>query len=47
VPLGIILDITPPYTSIPKVKGVTSIKRISFVYSLVSPPKMPPYTAAP
>jgi hypothetical protein len=42
VPLGIILDITPPTVSIPKDNGVTSIKRISFVSSDASPPKIPP-----
>ena len=47
VPLGITLVITPPTVSIPSVKGVTSIRRISLVSSDCSPPKIPPYTAAP
>jgi len=47
VPLGIIFDITPPTVSIPRVSGVTSINKISFVSSEASPPKIPPYTAAP
>jgi hypothetical protein len=47
VPLGIILVITPPTVSIPRVNGVTSIKRISFVSSDYSPPRIPPCTAAP
>ena len=42
VPLGIILVMTPPTVSIPKVNGVTSIRRISLVSSEVSPPKIPP-----
>jgi len=47
VPLGIILVITPPTVSIPSVNGVTSIKRMSLVSSDCSPPKIPPWTAAP
>ena len=47
VPLGIIFDITPPVTLIPSVRGVTSINRISFVSSDCSPPRIPPWTAAP
>jgi hypothetical protein len=47
VPLGITLVITPPTVSIPSVRGVTSIRRISLVSSDCSPPKIPPYTAAP
>jgi hypothetical protein len=42
VPLGIIFDITPPLVSIPRVNGVTSISKISFVESDYSPPKIPP-----
>ena len=42
VPLGMILVITPPTVSMPKVSGVTSIRRISFVSSEVSPPRIPP-----
>jgi len=42
VPLLMILVITPPTVSIPRVSGVTSIKRISLVSSEVSPPKIPP-----
>jgi len=42
-----ILVMTPPTVSIPKVKGVTSIKIRSLVCSLYSPPKIPPWTAAP
>jgi hypothetical protein len=33
VPLGMILVITPPTVSIPRVRGVTSIKSKSFVSS--------------
>ena len=47
VPLGMIFVITPPTVSIPSVNGVTSIKRMSFVSSDCSPPKIPPWTAAP
>jgi len=47
VPLGMILDMTPPTVSIPNVNGVTSIKRISLVSSDASPPRIPPCTAAP
>jgi hypothetical protein len=42
-----IFVITPPTVSIPSVNGVTSIKRMSFVSSDCSPPKIPPWTAAP
>jgi len=42
VPLGMILVITPPTVSIPKVSGVTSISKISLVSSDASPPKIPP-----
>jgi hypothetical protein len=42
VPLGIMFDITPPVTFIPRVKGVTSISRMSFVSSDYSPPRIPP-----
>jgi len=45
--LGIILVITPPTVSIPRVSGVTSIKSISLVSSDYSPPKIPAWTAAP
>ena len=45
--IGIILVITPPTVSIPKVKGVTSIRIKSWVCSLYSPPRIPPWTAAP
>lgn len=47
VPLGMIFVMTPPTVSIPRVNGVTSIKRISLVSSDYSPPKIPPCTAAP
>jgi len=47
VPLGIIFVITPPTVSIPRVNGVTSINRMSLVSSDCSPPKIPPWTAAP
>jgi len=46
-PFGIILVITPPTVSIPKVNGVASIITISLVASEVSPQIIPPYTAAP
>jgi len=42
VPLGMIFVMTPPTVSIPRVNGVTSIKRISLVSSDYSPPKIPP-----
>jgi hypothetical protein len=42
VPLGIISDIIPPETFIPRVNGVTSIRSISLVYSDYSPPNIPP-----
>jgi len=41
VPLGMTLAMTFPTVSIPKVNGVTSIKR-TFPSSLASPPRMPP-----
>jgi hypothetical protein len=44
---GMILFITPPAPSIPKFNGVTSIKIISLFLSEVSPPMIPPRTAAP
>jgi len=43
-PLLIMLDITPPTVSIPKDKGVASIKIID---PASSPHKIPPVTAAP
>jgi hypothetical protein len=46
-PLGIILVMTPPTVSIPKVKGVASIITKDSVFSLVSPQIIPPWTAAP
>jgi len=47
VPLGTILVITPPTVSIPRVSGVTSMRRIFLVSSDYSPPRIPPWTAAP
>jgi hypothetical protein len=41
-PFGIILVITPPTVSIPKVNGVASIITISLVASDVSPQIIPP-----
>jgi hypothetical protein len=46
-PLGMILVMTPPTVSIPRVKGVASIMTKDSVSSLVSPQMIPPYTAAP
>jgi hypothetical protein len=40
-------DMTPPTVSIPRERGVTSIKRMSLVSSLAYPPRIPPWTAAP
>jgi len=37
-----IFVMTPPTVSIPRVNGVTSIKRMSLVSSDYSPPKIPP-----
>jgi len=42
LPLVIILVITPPTVSIPRVSGVASIITISFVASDVSPQIIPP-----
>jgi hypothetical protein len=41
-PFGMILVMTPPTVSIPKVKGVASIITISLVASEVSPQMIPP-----
>jgi len=46
-PLGMILVMTPPTVSIPRVSGVASMMTISLVASEVSPQMIPPYTAAP
>jgi len=42
LPFGIILDITPPTVSIPKVNGVASIITNDSVSSEVSPQMIPP-----
>jgi len=42
VPRGITFVITPPTVSIPRVKGVTSMKRRSLVSSEAWPPRIPP-----
>jgi len=42
VPLGMIFDILPPSTWIPRESGVTSIKRIFLVASDSSPARIPP-----
>jgi len=42
LPLGIILVITPPTVSIPKVRGVASIITRDSVFSEVSPQIIPP-----
>lgn len=47
MPRGMIFVITPPTVSIPRVRGVTSMSRISLVSSVASPPNIPPCTAAP
>jgi len=47
LPLGMILVMTPPTVSIPKVKGVASMITKDSVFSLVSPQIIPPWTAAP
>jgi len=38
---------TPPAVSIPRDRGETSRRSTSFVASLASPLRMPPWTAAP
>jgi len=46
-PLGIILDMTPPISSIPKERGVASMTTIPSVSSDCSPQRSPPWIAAP
>ena len=47
LPFGMILDMTPPTVSIPKVNGVASMMTKDSVSSEVSPQMIPPWTAAP
>jgi len=47
VPLGMIVDITPPTVSIPKDNGATSTITKSLTSLFSSPHNTAPYTAAP